>query len=191
MPLLVGAIVIAVVGGFALGGPSLGVGLGGLVLVALVVVAFRSRPREPIAGSPTGEANVLALALAPIDDPATANRVATLAEADPDSDLLVLAPARGSTVRRWLSDEGPARLDAQRNLTISLATLATAGCEAEGRVADDDPILAVEDSVALYGASRIIFVVPAGGFEEEVAEISDRLDRPVHRVEVSVEASSI
>lgn len=200
-PLLVIFLVVPPFVGFALGGPSVGTAVGAASVALIVVVAVRSRPRGAI--SPHGRdgiETVLAMALVPIADPATANRVATLVEAAqgagsptqtrgdgaavsaPGYEVLVLAPARPAKVQRWLSDVGPARLDAQRTLALSLATLAASNCRAEGRVVDEDPIQALEDAAAEHGAARVIFIVAGPEFDGAIAEAGERLSRPVHRV---------
>lgn len=188
LPLIVAAIVLPTVVAFALAGPSVGVAVGGLSIGAIVLIAARSRTRGPITGpEPAAGDPLLVLTAVPIEEPGTANQVAALAEALPGDGIariLVLAPARASTLRRWLSDVGPARFDAQRSLALSLGTLAAAGCAAEGRVVDEDPVQAIEDAVAVEGAALVTFVVPAGALAAEFAEVRSRLDRPVHRVEV-------
>lgn len=188
LPLIVVALVLPAFVGFALGGTAPGVAAGALTFVALIVIAARSRHRGPIevAGAAAG-APVLALALAPIEDAATANRIATLAEAADTADgpaVLVLAPSQPTRTQRWLSDEAPGRLVAQERLAVSLATLAAAGTHAEGRVVSEDPLQALEDSSSQYGASRVVFVTAPGADEEAVIEARERLDRPIERVEV-------
>lgn len=186
LPLVVAAIVVPTVAGFALAGPSVGVAVGGITIGALVLLAARSRTRDPIAaGERAGDDPVLVLTAVPIDQPATANHVATLAEsAGGSGSVLVLAPARASTLRRWLSDVEPARFDAQRSLALSLGTLAVAGCEAEGRVVDEDPRQAIEDAAAVHGAALVVFVAPAGELDEAIDDVRARIERPVQRIDV-------
>lgn len=188
LPLLVAAILLPTFAGFALGGPQIGVAVGGVCVATIVFLAARSRTRPPIGTRDRPGDPALVLSAVPIEDPAIANRVALLAEsAGSDGEgrpVVVLAPARGTTLRRWLSDVEPARFDAQRSLALSLGSLAAAGCEAEGRVVDEDPRQAVEDAVALHGAALVAFVVPPGDLEDQIEEIRTRLDRPVHRIEV-------
>jgi hypothetical protein len=188
LPLIVAAILLPTSAGFALGGPQVGVAVGGACAATIVLLAARARTRGPIPVRDRGlDDPALVLSAVPIDDPATANRVAILAESSAEgrSPVIVLAPARGSTLRRWLSDVEPARFDAQKSLALSLGTLAAAGCEAEGRVVDEDPRQAIEDAAAVHGAALVAFVARPGQLEEEVEEIRSRLDRPVHRIDVT------
>jgi hypothetical protein len=190
LPLLVAAIVLPTFAGFAFGGPQIGVAVGSACAATIVFLAARSRTQGPIAaGEPDLEDPVLVLSAVPIETPAIAGRVAILAESSASGGAgrptIVLAPARGTTLRRWLSDVERARFDAQRSLALSLGSLAAAGCEAEGRVVDEDPRQAVEDAVAMHGVALVVFVVPPGELEEEVEEIRSRLDRPVHRIDTA------
>lgn len=189
LPLIVAALVLPAFVGFVIGGTALGTALGALTVAALIVIAARARSRGPIE-LPGGRsaAPLLALALAPIEDSVTANRIATLAEADDGRDdyaVLVLAPKRPTRTQRWLSDEDPARVAAQERLAVSIATLAATGCHAEGRVVDESPVQAIEDIVAEHGASRVAFVTRSGEHEDVVAEVRERLDRPVERIEAA------
>jgi hypothetical protein len=87
-------------------------------------------------------------------------------------------------VQRWLSDTDEARVEAQEQLAVSLATLATAGIRAEGRVVDEDPVQAIEDIAAQHGASRLVLVAGADQHEGVVAELEQRIDRPLDVLEV-------
>lgn len=192
LPLIVVLLVIPPFLGFALGGVAFGTATGALAIVGLIVFAARSRHETPIrfAGEADGQP-VLVLALAAVDDAATANSIATLAEVgsagrEPsEHEVLVLAPASGGALQRWLSDTDEARISAQQKLTISLATLAAAGCHAEGRVVDADPVQALEDVAVQYGAERVAVVFERGGGEQWIDRLESRVDRPLHRIEVS------
>ena len=188
LPLLVAALVLPAFAGFALVGPQLGVALGALSVAALIVVAARSTHRGPIELAPVASAPILTLALAPIDETPVAGRIAALADAGGGEDsgdyaVLVLAPAAPTPLQRWLSDQEPGRVLAQERLAVSIATLAAAGCHAEGRVVDESPLQAVEDVAAQSGASRVIFVTRPGRDRKLVEEVRGRLDRPVDRIE--------
>ena len=80
---------------------------------------------------------------------------------------------------------GPARLDAQRRLALSIATLAAAGLEARGRVGDADPVQAVEDCLRTFPAQEVVFVTPPGSEDGAVADVRRRLDRPVRALAAS------
>lgn len=193
LPLLVVALVIPPVLGFALGGAAAGTAAGAATVAVLLFLASRLRTKGPISLAETadGEAPLLVVALAPIDDGRTANELATLAEAarpdDADgevADILLLSPVRPTAVQRWLSDEDPGRVAAQERLAVSIATLSVAGAHAEGRVVDEDPVQALEDAAAEHGARRLALVVAAGAHDDVVAEVESRIDIPVHAVVV-------
>jgi hypothetical protein len=190
-PLIVAVLILPSFAGFALGGAAVGAAVGAATAACLVVIAARSKPREPIAlAGDEHRAPLLAIALAPIEDAATANAIATLAEADGEREgysVLVLAPAAPTAAQRWLSDEGPGRLAAQERLAVSLATLAASGCHAEGRAVSEDPREALADVAAQHGARRIVFIVPDRAHDRQIADLTERLDRPVHRIEVAAD----
>lgn len=189
LPLIVVALIVPTFLGFAVGGVAVGTVVGATTIAALIVIAARSRPQHAIEfdGDPAGHP-VLVLALAPIDDTASAQAITALAESgssdrDPSAHaVLVLAPARSAMLQRWLSDTDEARVGAQQNLALSLATLAAAGCHAEGRVVDADPVQAIEDVAAQYGAERVAVVVSGPEHDREIEELERRIDRPLHRI---------
>lgn len=190
IPLIVAILIVPAFAGFALGGPALGIGVGGLSAVLLIGIAVRARHRGPIAvDEGEGAVPLTVVALAAIESPADAAHVRELAPpAAGDEDrpeVFVLAPARGRALDRWLSDLDPARYDAQRILTLSIATLTAAGIHAEGRVGDEDPVRATEDLLYQQGSAELAFVVDSHRYDREIDEVRDRLDRPVHRVEVT------
>jgi nucleotide-binding universal stress UspA family protein len=80
----------------------------------------------------------------------------TAAVAAHPSQVLVVCPALNSKLRHWASDEDAARAAAQERLKDSLARLAEAGVEADGRVGDSDPLQAIEDALRTFGADEII-----------------------------------
>ena len=181
--------VLPMFAGFVLFGTAAGGALGGVTLVALVAVAIRADTNvaievaEPGAGVPGG---VLVLAIAAIEDPRTAGIVASIADpARPEASrdaLLVIAPARGTLLDRWADDLERARFESQRILAVSLATLAAAGIEAEGRVGDGDPLRAAEDVLRSYAATEVVVVAEEGQSERQLKELERRLDRPLRRV---------
>jgi hypothetical protein len=191
LPLLVVALVVPAFLGFALGGTAAGTSIGALTIAILVVVAARSRHRTPIHfAEQVAAAPVVVLVLTSIEDSRAAGGLAALAEAHAgdrgphEHQVLLLVPARSGTVQRWLSDTDEARVEAQEQLAVSLATLATAGIRAEGRVVDEDPVQAIEDIAAQHGASRLVLVAGADQHEGVVAELEQRIDRPLDVLEV-------
>jgi hypothetical protein len=94
----------------------------------------------------------------------------------------VIAPARSSRLDRWASDLDPARERAQRTVAVSLGTLAAAGLDAAGSVADGDPVQAVEDELRGFAAREVVLVDGPGIGAGEVEEVRRRLDRPVREL---------
>lgn len=189
LPLLVAAIAVPIAAGFLVGGPAVGVAVGALVAVVVVYVAVRARPRGTIgAGAPPGR-RLLVVVSRPVEDATTVAAIAALAGPAADhpaaETVLVLAPARTSFLDRWASDLEGARHDAQRNLVVTVASLAKAGVEAEARVGDEDLVQAVEDQIGSYPATEVVLVTaaaeddPAG--EEAARELGERLRVPLDR----------
>jgi hypothetical protein len=71
-------------------------------------------------------------------------------------DVIVVAPALNSRVRHWFSDEDRARRDADIRLERSLARLARAGLASYGWVGDADPLVAIDDALAVFPADQLI-----------------------------------
>jgi hypothetical protein len=195
LPLIVIGLIVPPFLGFAFGGAAAGTAAGAATVALLIVVASRLRTREPIslARRSAPETPLLAMALAPIEDGSTANELATLAEAartgwEDDGrggpEILVLTPARPTTVQRWLSDDEPGRVAASERLAVSIATLTAAGTHAEGRVVSEEPIQALEDAAVEHSARRLAVIVPGDGYEELIAEVEGRTDIPVHTLRV-------
>ena len=191
LPFLILALIVPPIAGFALGGPPLGIGIGGLEVAAIVVFAARARFDEPIeVRQGAGGYALLILALDAVERPAQAERVAAVARAgalalgtgDEGPEVLVLAPATNQPLAEWLSDVGEARFDAQRRLALSVGTLAAAGIEARGSVGDPDPVQAVEDKLRTYPANELLLVTDAEVPDSALAELTRRLPLPVTRI---------
>ncbi|HVW45472.1 MAG TPA: hypothetical protein VHA76_00340 [Solirubrobacterales bacterium] len=193
LPLWVGAIVVFIVGGFLVGGPGLGLGMGALLGVLLVYWAVRMRPRGAIGDAPDPflRRRLLVVVSRPVEDPATTAAIAAEAGVDGSRDLaevMVLAPARISFLDRWASDLEPAREAAQKTLVMSVASLAKVGVVAEARVGDEDIVQAVEDQVGSFRATEVVLVT--GTDEEDPAaadaatELAERLRTGFRRLVV-------
>jgi hypothetical protein len=72
-----------------------------------------------------------------------------------DLEVLVVSPALGGRLERWTSDDRPRRA-AEERLRRCLGALRAAGVRAEGIVGDDDPLLAIDDSLRLFDADEIL-----------------------------------
>ena len=189
LPLIVAGLTVPITAAFVLAGPPAGLAMGAIAVAALLVIAARARFDEPIevGASPGDRYMLLVVVTQPIDSPrlaatiaeiASAGGRATRADSDSDADVVVLAPALNKPVAHWLSDLRQARFEAQRRLTLSLATLAAAEVDARGQVGDSDPVQAVEDLLRSFPAQEVVFVTDADR-RDEVEEIRRRLDRPV------------
>ena len=126
---------------------------------AIVYVAVRDRPRGAIGEASAGEPGRLLVVVSRAVEDAAAiarDRRPRSAAREPSrrAEVLVLSPARIGFLDRWASDLEGARREAQRNLVITVASLAKAGVAAEARVGDEDLVQAVEDTVALLRGDR-------------------------------------
>ena len=79
----------------------------------------------------------------------------------PKANVLVVAPALNSRLRRWVSDEDRARRHASERLRAYLDQLEQHGVNAEGRVGDADPLLAIADALATFPADEIVIAADA------------------------------
>ena len=181
LPLVVAAIVVPVAVAFYLGGPGVGVAIGALVGVGIVVAAVRQRPRGEIGEDPgrAGRRRLLVVVSRPVEEPAAIREIAAQAESGygAATEVLVLAPARLGFLDRWASDLEAARREAQRNLVITVASLAKAGVEAEARVGDEDVVQAVEDQIGSFAATEVILVTAGESEDPAAARAADELER--------------
>lgn len=198
LPLIVLAIAAPIVVAFRFGGPPGGLAVGAAAATVILVVAARARFDEPIevASAPADHFAMLVVLESPLEDPPLAGAIEEIANAGAKAtrsgagrrpEVLLLAPATNTAVAHWLSDLRHARFDAQRRLTLSLATLAAADVDARGAVGDSDPVQAVEDTLRTFGAQEVVFVTPPGR-AKDVEQVRRRLDRPVRVLEASDKA---
>lgn len=136
--------------------------VGALAVATIIVIAVRNPPLHPIVPAPLQDfrRHLLVVVSRPVEDAETVERIARAAHAgeDDEAEILVLAPTRQRFIDRWTSDLGPARDDAQRNLVLSLASLALADIGASARIGDEDPVRAVEDQLQTFPATEVILV---------------------------------
>ena len=104
---------------------------------------------------------------------------------DAGTDVLVIAPALNTRLGFWACDDRRARRHAEERLASSLHSLGVAGIEAEGFVADADPLLAIEDALQLFDADRIVISTPSDGRSNWLARgiVERARDRFAARVE--------
>ncbi len=188
-PWLPALLVAPIFVGIAIAGAQLGSALGALIVAVIIVFAVRAGgdgPIEVAEPGPETPGGVLVLATAAIEDPRTAGIVAAISDPSRpeagEGGLLVLAPARSSRLDRWADDLEGARFESQRVLTVSLATMAAAGIDAEGRVGDGDMVLATEDALRSYAATEVVVVAREGELEKEIGKLEARLPVPLRRV---------
>ncbi len=133
------------------------------------------------------------IVIAAIEEPRTASVLAVIADPsrkEAGGGLLVLAPVQASRMDRWAGDIEKARFESQRNLAVSIATLAAAGIEAEGRVGDGDLVLAVEDVLRTYAATEVVVVAAEGDLEGEIATLDEAPSRSPQTRELSTGRAS-
>jgi hypothetical protein len=184
LPLIVAALAVPIVAAFLagavlVGGPAFGFAAGALAVVALLVVAARQRPREPLGEAPAheGRRRVLVVAACPVEAPGAVAALArevrgeTGGEGGGEPSVLVLAPAGMRFLDRWASDVEASRRQAQERLVATVAALAKAGIDAEARVGDEDVVQAVEDQLSSYRADEVILVSARG--DEDEGEAAD------------------
>jgi hypothetical protein len=173
-PLIVAAIAVAIVAAFYVGGPGLGMAEGSIVAGVIVVMAVRHPPLAPIvpAAAEDGAAiERIAAASVPLDP------------AEPDPEVRVVAPAHNRFLDRWASDVGPGRERAQRNLVLSLASLAGAGVDATAKIGDEDIVQTVADQLHEYPATEVFLVTDASGpAATAVEQLRSRLRAPFHHL---------
>ena len=99
-----------------------------------------------------------------------------------EAEVLVVAPALNSRLRRWLSDEDDARRRAERLAGVFVELLQRSGVRAEGRVGDADPLLAIADVLPTFSADEIVIAGRPEGLRELdalVTRVRDRFALPV------------
>lgn len=192
LPLIVAAIAVSIVGGFYIGGPGLGMGVGALAATSIIVMAVRKPPRYPIAPAALRDfrRHLLVVLSEPLEDSEAVEQIAAAARgADAEqleAEVLVLATARHRFLERWTSDLGPARQRAQRCLVVSVASLAKAEVVASARLGDEDLVQAVEDELATFPATEVILV--SGGPKSDPSgaaaarELESRLEVEFHHL---------
>jgi hypothetical protein len=162
-PLILLALILPGVIGFAVGGPGFGIMLAGFCLVGLVVIVMRMVPSDPIGTNqhPELERRLLVVTTFPIEDPKTVEVVADeigLAVIDSRTEIRLLTPATNTFLDRWATDLRAARQRAQSDLVISVASLTLAGIDAGARVGDENLVYAVEDQLVTYDATAVILI---------------------------------
>lgn len=80
-----------------------------------------------------------------------------------ETEVLVVAPALNGRLRHWADDDWAARAFARERLLACLDALALRGHDANGQVGDADPLLAIEDALAVFEPDEILLVTHPPG----------------------------
>jgi hypothetical protein len=176
----------------------------GLLVFVVVVAAgiwwyLRPLPEDAVPQAPRrvgtpGERRILVIANETVAGEALFEAVRKAAEGY-RAHVFVVAPALNTKVRHWVSDEDPARAEAQRRLDDSIARLAETGLDARGQVGDSDPLQAIEDGLRTFGPDEIILSTHPEGrsnwLERGVVDAArKRFAVPITHVVVDLEAEA-
>ena len=128
---------------------------------------------------------ILALVSEPVSGEAL--KFAVGEDAAEQAEVLVVAPALNKSWRFWLSDsdEAIARAEAVQEETV--AHMDDVDIDAAGATGESDPLLALQDALALYDADEIVlFTHPHGEknwLEEGIVEEAEkRFSQPVRHI---------
>jgi hypothetical protein len=96
------------------------------------------------------------------------------------TEVLVVAPALDSKVRRWRPDTGAAEEAARARLGICIDRLAARGIRAGGTVGDSDPVQAAIDALHHFHADEIVIATqPEHRSSRLVERIAEHYDGPI------------
>jgi hypothetical protein len=198
LPLIVAAIAVSIVAAFYVGGPGMGMAEGSITAGIIVVMAVRKPPLHPIVPARAGDLreHLLVVVDEPLEDTTAVERIAAasvpLDPADPEPEVRVVAPAHNRFLDRWACDVGPGRERAQRNLVLTLASLARAGVDATARIGDEDIVQTVTDQLRTYPATEVFLVTGTAGdaVAGAVEELRSRLHAPFHHLRCTADLSS-
>src|SRR5438105_2018100 len=97
----------------------------------------------------------------------------------PESEVLVIAPALNSRLRRWLSDEDGARRVAGERADATVERLERSGHHVHGLVGDADPLQAIADVLPLFAADEIVIAGDLSFAERLAIKARARFGLPV------------
>jgi hypothetical protein len=89
--------------------------------------------------------------------PILADEIARRAAEGP-VEVLVVAPALNSRLRHWLSDVDDAVARARERLELALDELRARDVNARAEVGDANPVVAIDDALAVFPAGEIVLV---------------------------------
>lgn len=82
---------------------------------------------------------------------------------DASAEVLVVSPALNSLLRHLTSDVDAAVVRAQERVDRAVAQLRNRGLDVRGYVGDTNPMLAIEDALAVYPATEIVIATHPPG----------------------------
>lgn len=192
LPLIVAAIAVPTVAALFVGGVELAALVAIVVLLAIVLLAVRAKPREPIevADDHGGRRRILLAVSEPVDDHRTAAQIARAARTGTGSvaEILVVAPTQPGFLDRWASDPRNAEREAEHKLEVTVASLAEEHLRTRGEIGGPELLLAIEDTLRAYPADEVMLAT--GSPEEDRAgahaadELRDRLSVPFEHLVV-------
>lgn len=189
-PFAIAALILPITAGFLIGGPGPGLALGALTAFALLWIAGRRAPAGMIETQAATDKRrrILLVIGREIDDPRILETAARTTGISFDSDAIirVVSPTRSSVLDRWAGDFRRGQAEAQRRLVVTVASLATAGVEADARVGDVDLVQAVEDQLRSFAATDVVLITGSDTEDPEAAvaaqELERRLRQPFTRI---------
>lgn len=101
-----------------------------------------------------------------------------------ESQVLVVAPAVNSRLKRWLSDEDEARRLAAERAHATVELLECRGIHAESLVGDGDPLQAIADVLPLFAADGIVIAGEPRLANDLALRVQARFGLPVLRGDV-------
>ena len=180
-PFAIAALILPTTAGFLIGGPGPGLALGALTAFALLWIAGRRAPAGMIETQAATDSRrrILLVIGREIDDPQILETAARTAGISFDSDVVirVVSPTRSSVLDRWAGDFRRGQAEAQRRLVVTVASLATAGVEADARVGDVDLVQAVEDQLRSFAATDVVLITGSDAEDPEAAVAAHELER--------------
>ncbi|MBS1891831.1 MAG: hypothetical protein JST59_11090 [Actinobacteria bacterium] len=178
MPLIVPAIIC----GFYLGGPGLGLAVGATAAFSVILLAVDDPPRPAIVPPVAldGRVRLLLLVDGAVGAAAVDTAAATVAVAGGSVEVLAVVPLRQGLVGRWISDTEKGRRLAEGRLAMVVSAFERAGVRVSGVLGDEDPVQAVDDALRSYPATVVALL--ATGSTEAADILKARLTVPLVRL---------